>query len=82
MITMSRRFEFLVQEGKNSVLAFVCPATGKSVFTDLEIDPSIYSSILKNRLSHMHCSECGEPHQLSEVVSWLAEIFDTPPEAA
>ena len=33
------------------VLAFVCPATGKSVFTDLEIDQSIYSSILKNRLS-------------------------------
>jgi hypothetical protein len=64
------------------VLAFVCPATGKSVFTDLEIDQSIYSSILKNRLSHMHCSECGDPHQLSEVVSWLAEISDTPPEAA
>ena len=29
------------------ILAFVCPATGKSVFTDLEIDQSIYSSILK-----------------------------------
>ena len=43
------------------VLAFLCPATGKSVFTDLEINRSIYSSILKNRLSHMHCSECGEP---------------------
>ena len=36
------------------ILAFVCPATGKSVFTDLEIDQSIYSSILKNRLSHMY----------------------------
>ena len=33
-------------------LAFVCPATGKSVLTDLEIDRSIYSSILENRLSH------------------------------
>jgi hypothetical protein len=80
MITMSRRFEFLVQEEEMGVLAFVCPATGKSVFTDLEIDQSIYSSILKNRLSHMHCSECGEPHQLSEVVSWLADISDTPTE--
>ena len=28
------------------ILAFVCPATGKNVFTDLEIDQSIYSSIL------------------------------------
>jgi hypothetical protein len=25
------------------ILAFLCPATGKSVFTDLEIDQSIYS---------------------------------------
>jgi hypothetical protein len=50
-------------------LAFVCPATGKSVFTDLVIDSSIYSSILKNPLSHMRCSQCGEPHELCEVVS-------------
>ena len=65
------------------ILAFVCPATGKSVFTDLEIDQSIYSSILKNRLSHMRCSQCGEPHELSEVVSWLAEDYETlPPDAA
>ena len=64
-------------------LAFVCPATGKSVFTDLEIDRCIYSSILKTRLSHMRCSQCGEPHNLSEVVSWLAEDYETPqPEAA
>ena len=33
-------------------LAFVCPATGKSVFTDLEIDQSIYSSILKPALTY------------------------------
>ena len=64
-------------------LAFVCPATGKSVFTDLEIDRSIYSSILKTRLSHMRSSQCGEPHNLSEVISWLAEDYETPqPEAA
>jgi hypothetical protein len=63
------------------VLAFVCPATGKSVFTDLKIGQSIYSSILKNRLSHMHCSQCSEPYELSEIVSWLADDSDTPPEA-
>jgi hypothetical protein len=65
------------------VLAFVCPATGKSVLTDLEIDQNIYSSILKNRLSHMHCSQCGERHELSEVVTWLAEDSGTlPPDSA
>jgi hypothetical protein len=65
------------------VLAFICPATGKSVFTDLEIDQSIYSCILKNRLSHMHCSQCGERHELSEVVTWLAEDSGTlPPDSA
>jgi hypothetical protein len=64
-------------------LAFVCPATGKSVFTDLEIDTGIYSSILKNRRSHLHCTQCGQPHELSEVVSWLAEDYQTSsPEAA
>ena len=54
-------------------LAFVCPATGRSVFTGLEIDTSSYSPILKNRLSQMRCTQCGQPHELSEVVSWLAE---------
>jgi hypothetical protein len=63
-------------------LAFVCPATRKSVFTDLEIDNSSYSSILKNRLSQLRCTQCGQPHELSEVVSWLAENSDAPPEAA
>ncbi len=43
-------------------LAFVCPATGKSVITDLEIDTSSYSSILKNRLSQMRCTQCGGIH--------------------
>ena len=60
-------------------LAFVCPATGKSVITDLEIDTSSYSSILKNRLSQMRCTQCGQPHELSEVVSWLVEDYETPP---
>ena len=64
------------------VLAFVCPATGKSVFTDLEIDTSSYSSILKNRLSQMRCTQCGQSHELSEVVSWLAEDYETPPPEA
>jgi hypothetical protein len=63
-------------------LAFVCPTTGKSVFTDLELDQNIYSSILKNRLSHMHCTQCGQPHELSEVVSWLAESCETPSQEA
>jgi hypothetical protein len=65
-----------------ATLAFVCPATGKSVFTDLEIDTSSYSSILKNRFSQMRCAQCGQAHELSEVVSWLAENSDTPPDAA
>jgi len=65
------------------ILAFVCPATGKRVFTDLEIDQSIYSSILKNRLSRMRCSQCGEPHHLSEVETWLAQDSETlPPDSA
>jgi hypothetical protein len=49
---------------------------------DLEIDTSSYSSILKNRLSQMRCTQCGQPHELSEVVSWLAEDYETPPPEA
>jgi hypothetical protein len=64
-------------------LAFVCPVTGESVFTDLDIDSRSYSSIAKNRLSQLRCPQCGEPHELAEVVSWLAEDYETPsPEAA
>jgi len=66
---------FLVQERKNG-----CPGFH---LADQEIDQSIYSSILKNRLSHMHCSQCGERHELSEVVTWLAEDSGTlPPDSA
>jgi hypothetical protein len=65
-----------------ATLAFVCPATGKSAFTDLEIDRNAYSSILKNRHAQMRCPQCGKPHNLSEVVSWLAEDYETPPPEA
>jgi len=74
---------FLVQERKNGCPGFHLPCYRQKRLTDLEIDQSIYSSILKNRLSHMHCSQCGERHELSEVVTWLAEDSGTlPPDSA
>jgi hypothetical protein len=58
-------------------LAFVCPVTGNSVFTDLEIDNERYPLVLRNRLSQVQCPHCTEPHDLSQVVSWLAEASKT-----
>jgi hypothetical protein len=46
-------------------LAFVCPVTGNSVFTDLEIDNERYPY------------SSTEPHDPSQVVSWLAEASKT-----
>jgi len=55
------------------VLVFVCPATGDTVSTNLEIDGGSFSSLSSQRFSQVRCPRCAEPHDLSKIANWLTE---------
>ena len=55
------------------VLVFVCPATGDTVSTNLEIDGGSFASQSSQRFSQVRCPRCAEPHDLSKIANWLTE---------
>ena len=44
-------------------LGFVCPTTGREVYTGIEVDSLSFTSLHSEQLG---CPECLETHQLSE----------------
>jgi hypothetical protein len=61
------------------ILCFVCPITGNSVSTNLEIDAESFSTLFNNGFCPVECPHCGKPHNLSKLAAWLTE---DDPEAA
>jgi hypothetical protein len=59
-------------------LVFVCPNSGREVFTGLEIDSASFQGLPKV-LAEINCSDCCETHNLFEVRSRLVA---TPPEGS
>jgi hypothetical protein len=55
------------------VLVFVCPATGDTVSTNLEIDGGSFASQSSQRFSQVRCPRCAEPHDLPQIANWLTE---------
>ena len=60
-------------------LVFVCPTSGREVFTGLEIDPASFQGLPKV-LAEIKCAGCGGTHNLFEVESRLADDGSTPPD--
>jgi hypothetical protein len=59
-------------------LAFVCPAAGNTITTDLEIDAGSFSSLVRNHVSQVLCPHCNEQHDLSQIAIWLDEKGQAP----
>jgi hypothetical protein len=53
-------------------LVFVCPTSGREVFTGLEIDPASFQGLPKV-LAEIKCADCGGTHNLFEVESRLVD---------
>jgi len=51
------------------VLVFVCPATGDTVSTNLEIDGGSFASQSSQRFSQVRCPRCAEPHDLLKLLT-------------
>ena len=60
------------EEAKMGTLVFVCPTSGREVFTGLEIDPASFQGISKV-LAEIKCPDCGGAHNLFEVESRLVD---------
>lgn len=56
---------------KMGILCFVCPTTGNSVSTNLEIHADDFSTLLHNGFRPVKCPHCAKPRDLSKLVSWL-----------
>lgn len=67
-----------LEEAKMGTLVFVCPNSGREVFTGLEIDSASFQGLPKV-LAEINCSDCCETHNLFEVRSRLVA---TPPEGS
>ena len=59
-------------------LVFVCPTSGREVFTGLEIDPESFEGLSKV-LAEIKCPDCGGTHNLFEVELRLVDS-STPPD--
>jgi hypothetical protein len=55
------------------ILLFVCPASGDTVSTSLDIDADSFSTFSKNGFTQVRCPRCARPHALSKIASWLSE---------
>ena len=66
------------EEAKMGTLVFVCPTSGREVFTGLEIDPESFDGLSKV-LAEIKCPDCGGTHNLFEVESRLVDS-STPPD--
>ena len=58
-------------------LVFVCPTSGREVFTGLEIDPASFQGLSKV-LAEIKCPDCDGTHNLYEVDSRLVDDGPTP----
>jgi hypothetical protein len=47
-----------------------CPATGKPVSTEIEIEPSVFRQLPEVQ-SHMLCPDCGQEHRWMTSSAWL-----------
>ena len=65
------------EEAKMGTLVFVCPTSGREVFTGLEIDPVSLQGLPKV-LAEITCPDCAETHNLFEVKSRLVDGDHTP----
>ena len=65
------------EEAKMGTLVFVCPTSGREVFTGLEIDPASFQGLSKV-LAEIKCPDCGGTHNLFEVKSRLVDDGSTP----
>jgi hypothetical protein len=68
------------EEAKMGTLVFVCPTSGREVFTGLEIDPASFQGLPKV-LAEITCPDCAETHNLFEVETRLVDGGSNPPEA-
>jgi hypothetical protein len=62
-----------------SALIFVCPTSGREVFTGLEIDQASFKG-LPEILADIKCPDCGGTHNLFHVESRLVDEGSTPPD--
>ena len=62
-------------------LVFVCPNSGREVFTGLEIDPASFQGLSKV-LAEIKCPDCDATHNLYEVDSRLVDDGPTPPDGS
>ena len=60
------------EEAKMGTLLFVCPTSGREVFTGLEIDPASFQGLSKV-LAEIKCPDCDGTHNLYEVDSRLVD---------
>jgi hypothetical protein len=66
---------------EDGYLVFVCPNSGREVFTGLEIDSASFQGLSKV-LAEINCSDCGGTHNLFEVQSRLVDDISNPPEGS
>ena len=55
------------------ILCFVCPVTGNSVSTNLEIDADSFSTLSNNRFCAVRRPDCARPHDLAKLATWLTD---------
>jgi hypothetical protein len=55
-------------------LVFVCPTTGHSVSTGVELDRATFKS-LPRITTELSCPRCGHNHLLARVWSWLESVY-------
>ena len=70
-----------LEEAKMGTLVFVCPNSGREVFTGLEIDSASFQGLSKV-LAEINCSDCGGTHNLFEIQSRLVDEISNPPEGS
>jgi hypothetical protein len=62
-------------------LVFICPATGREVFTGIEMDLPTLIQLDLARVWRVYCPHCREPHEMIGIEHWVSELGPvTPPE--
>ena len=55
-----------------SLVMILCPTTGQAVSTEIETEPSVFSTLPQIE-SRIVCPACGEDHVWTRRDAWLAE---------
>jgi hypothetical protein len=56
-----------------AVLKFVCPVSDNEVDTGLDLDPTSFAGLRRDR-TDLSCPHCPNPHRLATVQAWLGEL--------